>query len=482
MRRFLIASALMCVAVQAHAQGYLRNYSRDELDRRTIERRATEAVIWGIPAVNYDLMLREMFNKTEGKVNQVLYWGQPIDWHNQTLMPNPDSIHFMVFFNTMYGGPVVIEIPAASDAGSIAGNIVNVWQTPLADVGRFGADKGEGGKYLLLPPGYSAAPPAGFIPLQSDTYGGYATLRSELVSHSAGDVAKSVAYGKQIKIYPLARAANPPPTIFTDAGNVLFDTTIRYDESFFVALDHIVQNEPWLARDNAMIDQLRSVGIVKGQPFEPSSQMKGLLSGSARLAQATLEAKYDAGLPPFYGEDSHWTYPVLQDFLNYARRTSPEHTAYPIDARGLTFSYGHADPRNLGVGLFYLLAIKDNHGGSLDGGSVYRLTVPSNVPVEQYWSVTAYDRETHALIRNMARASRASRDAGLQKNADGSVDIYFGPDAPKGKDANWIATDPQHDFELMFRFYAPRKELFDKTWKLPDPERLVTTVGSGGAH
>jgi len=397
-------------------------------------------------------------------------------------MPNTDSIEFMVFFNTMYGGPLVIEVPPAGDTGSISGNVVNVWQTPLADVGRFGADKGEGGKYLLLPPGYSAAPPAGYIPLRSDTYGCYAILHSDLASRATDDVAKSVAYGKQIKVYPLSNAANPPPTTFSDVGNVLFDTTIRYDESFYIALDHIVQNEPWLQRDNAMIDQLRSIGIEKGRPFDPSSRLKGMLSGSARLAQATLEAKYDSGLPPFYGEDSHWTYPVLQDLLNLAKTTPAQQTAYPIDARGLAFSYGHAGLKNLGVGQFYLLAIKDKIGSSLDGGTNYRLTVPPNVPVEQYWSVTAYDRETHALIRNMARASHSPRDTDLQKNADGSVDIYFGPEAPKGKDANWLPTDPQHDFELMFRFYAPKKELFDKAWKLPDPERLVTTVGSGGAH
>lgn len=501
MRWLAIVFGLVGVAPAAHAQGLLRNYSRDDLDRRTIERRATEAVIWGVPAVNYELMRREMLDKTAGKVNQVLYWGQPIDWHNQTLMPNTDAINLVVFYNTG-GGPMVIEIPPSNDAGSINGNIVNVWQTSLADVGRFGADKGEGGKYLLLSPGYSGALPAGFIALRSDTYGGYAILRSELASRAAGDVARSVAYGKHIKVYPLARAASPPPTIFTDAGSVLFDATLRYDESFFLALNDVVQNEPWLARDNAMIDQLKSIGIVKGTPFDPSSRLNGLLSGSARLAQATLEAKYDAGLPPFYGDVSHWTYPVLQDYLNLARSasdkpesanstsdkstsgasTSAEQSAYPVDARGLTFSYGPASLKDPGVGLFYLLAIKDRNGSSLDGGTTYRLTVPPNVPVEQYWSVTAYDRETHALIRNMPRPSRSSRDPDLQKSADGSIDIYFGPDAPNGKDRNWVPTDPRHDFELMFRFYVPKQQLFEKAWQLPDTERFVMTVGSGGAH
>jgi len=129
-----------------------------------MQRRAVEAVIWGMPAVNYDLMLREMLNKTDAKVNEVVYWGRPLDWYNQTLTPNPDSIYFMTFFNAKDVGPVVIEIPPAN-GGSINGNIVNIWQEPLEDAGPSGADKGQGGKYLILPPGYAGEVPAGYIPL-----------------------------------------------------------------------------------------------------------------------------------------------------------------------------------------------------------------------------------------------------------------------------------------------------------------------------
>jgi hypothetical protein len=100
------------------------------------------------------------------------------------------------------------------------------------------------------------------------------------------------------------------------------------------------------------------------------------------------------------------------------------------------------------------------------------LTVPPNAPVEQYWSVTAYDRETHALIKNVDRASRASNNGQVQKNGDASVDIYFGPKAPAGKESNWVPTDPAREFELMFRLYAPTKALFEKAWKLPDVEKV----------
>ncbi|WP_312887128.1 DUF1254 domain-containing protein [Rhizobium laguerreae] len=249
-------------------------FTPEELASRTVERRAVEAVIWGIPAVNYDLMLQEMLTKTKGKVNQILYWSRPLDWHNQTLTPNPDAIYLMAFTDTKSVGPVVIEVPPA-EGGSINGNIVNVWQMALEDAGPSGADQGKGGKYLVLPPGYKDKVPDGYIPLQSDSFGGYALLRSNLASHSNADIAKSVEYAKRLKVYPLSEAGNPPATVFTDAEGVVFDSTIKYDESFFKSLDRVVQYEPWLSRDRAMIDPLRSLGIEKGKTFSPTQARNG---------------------------------------------------------------------------------------------------------------------------------------------------------------------------------------------------------------
>jgi hypothetical protein len=446
-------------------------FSSAELRERTIQRRATEAVIWGIPVVNYDLMLQEMLHKTKAKVNEVVYWGRPLDWHNQTLTPNPDSIYFMVFYNTKDVGPVVIEIPP-SDGGSMNGNIVDAWQMPLEDAGLYGADHGRGGKYLLLPPGYSDPVPEGYIVLRSDTFGGFALLRSNLNSHCDADVRKSVAYGKQVKVYPLAQAATPPATAFTDAADVIFDSTIRYDVSFFEGLDRVIQNEPWLSRDRAMIDQLKSIGIEKGKRFSLDAKMKGILNAAAREAHGVLEARYDAGMPPFFSKDSHWTYPVMPDLVEAMKTAFSDPAAYPVDARGLTYSYAFVGIKNLGVGQFYLLSIKDKDGRAFDGSKTYKLTVPPNAPVAQYWSATAYDRKTHALIRDMSRASRSSQIPELQKNADGSIDLYFGPVAPDGHESNWVPTDSKGEFEVMFRLYAPKRALFDKTWVLPDIEQV----------
>jgi hypothetical protein len=98
--------------------------------------------------------------------------------------------------------------------------------------------------------------------------------------------------------------------------------------------------------------------------------------------------------------------------------------------------------------------------------------VPPNAPVKQYWSATVYDRATHAPIRNARWPSRSSQTPGLQKNADGSVDVYFGPNPPPGKESNWVPTSTDGGFEVLFRFYGPEKSLFEKTWRLPDIKKV----------
>ena len=467
----MIAFALSCLSAAAIAQAASPG---DSLARD----RAVEAVIWGMPAVNYDLMLQEMLTKTPGKVNQVIYWGKPLDWHNQTLTPNPDTLYFMTFLNTKDVGPIVIEIPPADANGSLNANFVNVWQAPLEDAGLLGMDKGAGVKLLMLPPDYTDQVPAGYEALRPGTWGSYALIRSNLKSRADADIAKSIAYAKQIKVYPLlSQATNPPPTVFTDVQDVLFDSTIRYDASFFVHLDRIVQSEPWLDRDRAMIDQLRSIGIKKGKPFSPNAAMNQDLTNGVADAHAWMAAKYDAGLPPFF-EGTHWTFPAHPELLKAASENFDNPNAYPVDWRGITYTYAYIGIKHLGAGQFYLINITDNGGENYDGSKNYRLHVPPNVPIEQYWSLTAYDRDTHALIKNVDRASRASNSADVKKNADGSVDLYLGPNSPAGRETNWIPTDPARQFELMFRLYGPKKELFEKAWALPDVENLsVATTG-----
>jgi hypothetical protein len=448
-------------------------FSATELAERTLHRRAVEAVIWGMPAVNTDLMFQAAVREAKGDFNQVNYWSRLPDWKIQTLTPNPDVIYLMPFINTKDVGPMVLEIPPA-DEGSITGTVMDVWQCALEDVGPAGVDKGQGGKYLILPPGYKDKVPAGYIPLPSDTYEGYAQLRSIPKSGSEADVARAVAYGKRIKLYPLSQAANPPATTFVDVVDVVYDATITYDLRFFESLHRIVQAEPWLERDKAMIDQLKTIGIEKGKAFKPDAKTQGILKDAAREAQAWLVARYEASFASPYYEGSHWSLPGSPELLQGQASFFVKPDVYPVDDRGVTFSYAYFTPKHLdgAAGSSYLLTIADKDGRLLDGGTTYRLIVPANAPVRQYWSATVYDRDTHAPIRKARWPSRSSQTPGLQKNADGSVDVYFGPRAPAGKESNWVPTSAGGGFEVLFRFYGPEKPLFDKTWRLPDIEKV----------
>jgi hypothetical protein len=467
-RTLFAALALTCAVGTAKAQ----DFSAEDLTDRMLHRRAVEAVIWGMPAVNYDLMYQAMVRETKGGFNQIVYWSRLPDWKNQTLTPNPDSIYLMPFINTKDVGPVVIEIPPAEE-GSITGSIDDAWQAALEDVGPAGVDKGKGGKYLILPPGYADKAPYGYIALHSDTYQSYALLRSILKSGSETDIAAATAYGKRVKVYPLSQAADPPPTTFVDAIDVVFDATIPYDLRFFQSLDRMVQQEPWLERDKAMIDQLKSIGIENGKPFNPDQKTQGVLNEAAREAHAWLAARYEALFHPSYFETSRWAVPATPDLIEGTTAHFAQPDSYPIDSRGRAYSMGFFSAKHLGAGQFYLMTIKDKDGNAFDGGSTYRLTVPANAPVSQYWSATAYDRATHALIRDQKWSSRSSQNPDLQKNADGSADVYFGPKAPAGKEANWVPTSTGGDFEVLFRLYGPEKPLFEKTWVLPDIEKIA---------
>jgi hypothetical protein len=473
-----LASSILFVALGGlSGHSLAQNFSADELNNRTIKRRGMEAVIWGMPAVNFDLMYQAMVRdaKAGPGSNKIVYWSKLSDWKNQTLTPNPDAVYFMPFFDTKDVGPVVLEIPRAGDGGSITGSVMDCWQAALEDVGPAGVDKGKGGKCLILPPDYKEKIPDGYVAMPSNNYQGYALLRSILKSGGDADVAKAVAYGKRIKLYPLSQAANPPETKFIDASDVVFEANIPYDSRFFDSLNRMVQSEPWLTRDKAMIDPLKTIGIEEGKAFSPDTKMRAILDDAAKEAHAWLEKKYEALFTPPYYEGTGWALPMTPELIKGLQTQFSDPNSYPIESRGVIYTMAFFSPKHSGEaggGSFYLMTIKDKEGSLLDGGSSYRLHVPANAPVRQFWSATAYDRATHGLIRNLPSSSRSSQTPGLEKNADGSVDIYFGPKSPEGKDSNWVPTKSGGQFEVLFRFYGPEKALFEKTWKLPDIEKV----------
>lgn len=445
-------------------------FSPENVDERMLYSRALNAVIWGMPAVNSELMHKSLV-KAKGGYNQVVYWSGLLNDKNQTLTPNPDVIYICPFYDTRKG-PVVLEIPAAEGASSITGSVDDAWQTAIEDVGPAGLDKGKGGKYLILPPGYKDKVPVGYIPMPSSVSTGYSLLRSNLTDGSAADIARAVDYGKKIKIYPYAQAANPPATVFVDLLQTPFSGVIPYSIEFFETLDSFVQRELWLARDMAMIDQLKGIGIEKGKPFSPDARTKEILTAAVQDAHVWLDDKYEEMFKkPFY-EGTFWTLPAEPEFAKAIMGNYEDTQSYPLSQRAVSYSMAFFSTKHLGTGQYYLVTPRDKDKKPFDGAKLYKLHLPANVPVKLYWSITAYDRQTHALIQGAQYFSRASTTPELQKNEDGSVDLYFGAKAPSGKESNWVPTDPKREFELLARFYGPEKPFFDKVWKMGDVEEV----------
>lgn len=329
------------------------------------------------------------------------------------------------------------------------------------------------GRYLILPPGYTGEPPGGYIPMPSDTCSGFALLRSILRSGSDSDVAQAVAFGRRIRLYPLAQAAAPPPTVFTEAINVVFDATIPHDRRFFASLDRMIQREPWLSRDKAMIDMLKSAGIEKGKPFEPDAKTQAILDQAAAEAHAWLDARYETLFASGFYPGSQWALPVSLEMIEGQQTFFANPDSYPVDDRGASYSMAFFSQKHTGAGSFYLMAIKDQKRAAAGGRTQLLADRAARRTVTQYWSATIYNRVTHTLIRGMARSSRSSQSQHLKTNADGSTDIYFSPDSPAGNVQKWVPTSRDGGFEVLFRFYGPQQPLFDKSWQLPDITKLT---------
>lgn len=435
---------------------------------RAYLRRAVEAAVWGLPAVNFELM-RALMAPDGG--TSFVYWSGLLDWRNQTLTPNPDLIYYMAFLDPGADGPLVLDIPPGDAVNVLNGNVCTVWQVPLEDVGRYGADRGEGGRYLILPPGWDGEIPDGYIVLRSDTRRVYALLRSVLPEATQEALDSGLEYCSRIRIHPLADAGNPSPTPRRDLMGEVVDSRIPWDGRFWEVLDSVVQAEPWLERDRPFAEMLSYLGIERGKTFDPTPRQRELLD---QAIAETHDFVRDTFLneDPFY-DGTHWFIPAHKDFLEGQRDGWVNDQVYPYTDRAVTYHMAFIGLKRLGIGQFYLVAARDSDGALLDSSRSYRLRVPAHVPVAQYWSVTMYDGDDHTFIRGNTKYSVSSLTPGLTVNDDGTVDVHVGPEADPEQAANWIETGASTSFELMFRFYGVQDGVLDKTWRLTDLEQLT---------
>jgi len=243
----------------------------------------------------------------------------------------------------------------------------------------------------------------------------------------------------------------------------LFDGIVRYDVTFYARLARIVGEEFVQSRDLVAMGLLRSLGIRKGEPFEPDATAHAVLEAAVAEAHAGFMRTVVDDVDSFWPGSRWGLHSALA--LGFSFQTADR---LDIDARAPLYFLAYAPTAKLGEATFYLVATYDAAGGALNGGDAYLLHVPANVPAKQFWSVTVYDLETAGFIHESPRVGVDSYDRKMRRNADGSVDVYFGPKAPLGHERNWIFTAPDRPWFAMFRFYGPDKPLFDKRWTLAD--------------
>jgi hypothetical protein len=365
-----------------------------------------------------------------------------------------------------------LEVPAKTDKAVLYGQIVDAWQATIADVGPSGADKGEGGKYLLVPPSYNAPVPSGYIVLRSNSYRILFGFRS--IQLGGATEAEAYAYSKTLKMYPLSEAANPPPTRFVDGRPYPLPTLPFYDIRALKDIYDIVSVEPVQPRDKVMMGMLATIGIEPGKPFNPPEKYKAAMEKGivdAYYYMQNLATKLFAS--SVYWPDRHWSFVMVADAQHGFEFVSND--AVEIDKRAAAWFFFTFYPKVLTdrAGTVYLAPIADSNGRPLEAGKTYKLRVPKDVPAREFWSLTMYDRRTWAFVNNpLDRAGLGSFNMEQMKvNADGSVDLYVGPNAPAGLESNWIPTMGKEPY-LWFRLYGPEEAFWDKSFKLLDLDEV----------
>jgi hypothetical protein len=436
------------------------------------QRRAVEAAYWGMPAVNTWAMREGLKRDVGAGYNAITYFSKPMDWKLQVTTPNNSTLYMFAFWNTKNDGPIVVEVPPTTKDVGLFGAVMDTWQRPILDVGDKGTDRGLGAKYLFLPPGYLNAPPKGYIPVKSDTYNGWFLLRTLLKDFSSENLQKGKAWIEQFKIYPLSQAAKPPATKFVDGHDKLIEAIAPFDDTFFDALNIMIQEEPVAEQDLVAMGMLQTIGMEKGKPFKPTKKQRAMLKSAANDAhEEFMDAAVKAVAP--YWTGSKWSYLVSAEVIQQTEFTFKYPRMLDYTTRANLYYTVFSSAKQIGAATQYLISGKDASDNNLDGGSNYKLTIPAKVPVKQFWSVLVYDLSTAGFIKNMPKAGVTSLDKGLKTNSDGSVDVYFGPKPPAGMDANWAPTVAGHDYFLLFRFYGPTETYFDKSWKLNDLKKEV---------
>jgi hypothetical protein len=434
--------------------------------------RGVETFLSGIPATSIEGLRLGSIEIGAKKSNQVMLFEDLMNSNQLFLTGNTSTVYASAFLNLKEDGPTVVEIPAGCGPGTVD----DAYFRFVVDMGAPGPDRGKGGKYLILPPDYEGDIPEGYFVAKSTSYINWLILRGFLVDGKT-DVSNKM-FRDGLKIYSLKDKDNQPAMEFINASDKIFNTIHANDYDFYHELNTVIQREPVSFLDPELRGLFASIGIEKGNPFNPDERMKNILTDAVAVGNATARAivfktrEKEASI----FKTGHWesgfiggSYQWLKDDGRGGRF---------LDARTRFFYAATVNTpamvlKMIGKGSQYAIAFLDSEGNYLKGNNNYTLNIPANAPAKEFWSLVIYDPQTRSELQtDQPLPSISSQRTPLVKNEDGSITIYVGPKnrAPKGKEANWLQSREDKGFFIALRLYGPLEPWFDQTWQPGDLE------------
>ena len=438
--------------------------------------RGVDAFLKGIPAASIQGMMEGPNVLGRKTSNQIVIFEELSDSNSLYLTTNTSTMYVFGMLDLKVDGPTVVEIPPG-----MLGAFQDAWFRFAGDIGPFGQDEGKGGKYLVLPPGYDGEVPEDYFIIKSRSYKMMAFTRGSI----ANGLDAAAENAKKTQIYPLAKKDNPPAMEFINGSGQKFNTVHTNDYTFYEHLNEIIQYEPLDVIDPETRGLFASIGIEKGNPFAPDDRMKKILIDAVAIGNATArsivwyprtEGSVDnmKGIELYPGEDSAWIMGWVDKNVFFTGKD--EHTMNS-DARVMFhYPYTIVSPAMAvtipGKGSDYGITYLDAEKEPFDGNKIYKLNLPANPPANDFWALTLYDTQTRAPFPSMGGKATVGSQTGVQPNSDGSYDIYFAPEAPKGFEKNWIETIPGKSWFTVIRMYGPLEPWIKKSWR-PSEIKLV---------
>lgn len=414
--------------------------------------------------------MRDGSEKAFGAGYNVLpIWKQRMDSRTMVPTPNGDVIYSMSYLDLKKTGPLVVKAPP-----NVIGMFTDFFQRTLTDVGAVGPDGGKGGLFLLLPPDYTGPIPGGYFAFKSSTYNVFLFFRTVMAKgQGKPDPAPAVKAAETTRIYPLyAVEKDVKPMQFPDASGKPVNMMYPVDAQFWTKLKEFVDYEPVGAIEPELRGVLAAIGIVKGQPFQPSPRQQELLQKAVTTAPKMLLALRQLGRD----DKRNLYYKDRQYETAWAGATADWMQESYLDAaqRAQFFQYVYSSApamviHTTGAGSKYPFTVRDAGGDFLHGSNTYKLRLPAGIPAALFWAVTAYNVTDGTMPETKQLLPSTNGYYDIPKQPDGSIEIWLGPQKPQDVvDAAFIQTIPGRDFVVAVRLYGTEDGFYDQTWEPDD--------------